>query len=299
MNDSTTATATNAYDEVCRAAWNSNMKVLEGLLEEVRKGGVSSTGYGPTHFAASLGNVEVMEFLLAGGVDKNERDAEGNSALMWVVSADGSEDLMEALVDHGANVNLQNYRGETALYTACARGLEKVEFLLENGADVRIADLDGATPLHAAAASLGDASLIALLVRYGASVNAGDDEGDTPLHWAVREGKMEAAQTLIQLGASITQSNEDGESALELALSLDDEPMAKHLSTLGAKPRMNVVVGAGPIPGFSMTDCAPLAMVEEVHLDKDVNMIGDMAKDMRGLSVRDDDAWKGLRTVSI
>ena len=279
----------NAYEQVCLAAWNSNLKVLEGLLEQVRKGGVSSTGYGPTHFAASLGNVEVMEFLLASGVDKNERDADGNSALMWVVSADGSEDLMDALVDHGANVNMQNFVGETALFTACARGLEdKVEFLLENGADAHIADLDGATPLHAAAGQ-GDSSLIELLVRYGASVSAADDEGDSPLHWAVREGKMEAAQALIQLGASISQCNEDGESALELALSLDDEPMAKHLSTLGAKPRL---VG----PGLVVTDCSPLE-VEDVHLVKDVNMI-DMAKDMRGLSVRDDD-WRALRTVSI
>jgi len=287
----------NAYEEVCMAAWNSNLKVLEGLLEQVRKGGVSSTGYGPTHFAASLGNVEVMEFLLASGVDKNERDVDGNSALMWVVSSDGSEDLMDCLVDQGANVNLQNFVGETALFTACARGLEdKVEFLLENGADVHIANLDGATPLHAAA-GLGDASLIGLLVRYGASVNAGDDEGDSPLHWAVREGKMEAVQALLQLGASIMQCNEDGESVLELALSSDDEPMAKHLAAISSnKPR---AVNGGFNPNLVVTDyCSPLA-VEEVHPDhKDVNMI-DMAKEMRNLSVRDDDSWKALRTVSI
>jgi len=284
------ATTTNSYDNFCLAAWNSNMKVLEGLLEQVRKGGVSSTGYGPTHFAASLGNVEVMEFLLSSGVDKNERDAEGNSALMWVVSSDGSEELMEALVDHGANVNLQNFVGETALYLACARGLEdKVEYLLDNGADVHIANLDGATALHAAA-SFGDSAIISMLVRHGASVTAGDDEGDSPLHWAVREGKMEAATALVQLGASVSQSNEDGESALDLALSLDDEPMIKHLSGLGAKPR-NL---AGP--SFVVTDCSALA-VEEVHLDKDINMM-DMAKDMRSLTVREDD-WRALRTVSL
>jgi len=285
-----------AYEEVCVAAWNSNLKVLEGLLEQVRKGGVSSTGYGPTHFAASLGNVEVMEFLLASGVDKNERDADGNSALMWVVSSDGSEDLLDALVDHGANVNLQNFAGETALFTACARGLEdKVEFLLENGADVHIANLDGATPLHAAA-GFDDTSLLSLLVRYGASVNAGDDEGDTPLHWAVREGKMEGVKALLELGASITQCNEDGESALELALSSDDEPMAKHLAALNdIKPRAGNV--GGQHPNLVVTDCSPLA-VEEVHSDhKDVNMI-DMAKDLRNLSVNDD-SWKALRTVSI
>jgi len=278
-------------EQVCVAAWNSNLEVLGGLLEQVRKGGVSSTGYGPTHFAASLGNVEVMEFLLTGGVDKNERDADGNSALMWVVSSDGSEDLMDSLVDHGADVNLQNFVGETALFIACARGLEdKVEYLLENGADVSIANLDGATPLHAAA-GFGDVAIVSLLVRHGAAVAAGDDEGDSSLHWAVREGKPEAINILMQLGASVSQPNDDGETALDLALSLEEELMIKQLSSqMGIKPRIQ----AGPT--FVVSDCSALP-VEEVHLDKDVNMI-DMAKDMRNLTVRDDD-WRALRTVSL
>lgn len=289
-------TTTNSYEEVCMAAWNSNLKVLEGLLEQVRKGGVSSTGYGPTHFAASLGNVEMMEFLLTGGVDKNERDADGNSALMWVVSSDGSEELMDSLVDHGASINLQNFIGETALFVACARGLEdKVEYLLENGADVNIANLDGATPLHAAA-GFGDATIISLLIRYGASAAAVDDEGDSPLHWAVRESHQEAVTTLLANGASVAQANEDGESVLDLAFSLDDGAMIKHLSSQAFKPRVNSLE-VNAAPAFVVTDCSALPVVEEVHLDKDVNMM-DMAKDMRNLSVREDD-WRTLRTVSL
>jgi len=149
MND---ATNNGTYNDVCLAAWNSNLKVLEGLLEQVKRGGVSPTGYGPTHFAASMGNVEVLEFLLASGVDKNERDSDGNSALMWVVASDGAEEMLDSLVDHGADINLQNFNGETALFVACSRGLaNKAEYLLDNGADANIANLDGATALHAAA----------------------------------------------------------------------------------------------------------------------------------------------------
>jgi len=282
------------YDDVCRAAWNSNLKVLEGLLEQVKRGGVRTTGYGPTHFAASLGNVEVMEFLLTNGVDKNERDADGNSALMWVVSADGSEEMMESLVDHGADVNLQNFNGDTALHVACSRGLAtKADFLLENGADANIANLDGATAFHAAAGH-GDAGVISLLVRFGACVNVSDDEGDSALHWAVREGKVDAVQALVQLGASTEQCNEDGESPLDLALSLDDELMAKHLCFLGAKePRRQ-------LPALIVTDaCDMNGMVEDVHRSEktDVSMM-DVSKGLRGLSVREDD-WRAMRTVSI
>jgi len=166
-----------------------------------------------------------------------------------------------------------------------------VVYLLENGADAHINNLDGASPLHAAA-GLGDVNIIELLARHGAAVNAADDEGDTPLHWAVREGKPEAAQLLIKLGASVEQVNEDGESALDLALSVDDAVMAKALTFFGTKPR-----GSSRMPAFVLTECSSPLEVEEVHLDKDVNMI-DMAKDMRNLTVKEDD-WRSVRTVSI
>jgi len=134
-----------------------------------------------------------------------------------------------------------------------------------------------------------------LLVRFGARLNAADDEGDSPLHWAVREGKVEAAQALVQLGASIEQCNEDGESPLELAVSLEDELMAKHLVFLGAKEQRR------QLPTLIVTDNGcPTAMVEDVHHleDKtDVSMM-DVSKDLRSLSVKDDD-WRTMRTVSI
>jgi len=288
------------FDEVCLAAWNSNLKVLGGLMDQVKRGGQSSTGYGPTHFAASLGNVEVMEFLLASGVDKNERDADGNSPLMWVVSSNGSDEMMDCLVDNGANVNQQNFNGETALFVACDRGsVDKVEYLLENAADANVANIDGASPLHAAAAR-GDGAVIALLVRYGACVNAVDEEGDMALHWAVREGKVDAVQALVQLGARMELRNEDGETALDLALSLDDELMVKHLLLLGAKEPRNRL----PALIVTTTDgCASaddhFGTVEEVRRlgDKDDVSMMDVAKDLRGLSVSDD--WRAARTVSL
>jgi len=227
-------------------AWNDNLRFLGKLIERLRRG--EDVGYGPCHFAASLGNVDMLELLLSKGADKNERDREGNCPLVWIIANDGAEELMEALVDHGASVNVQNFVGESPLYLAVQRSLhDKVNYLLENGADVAVRNLDGATPLHAAAAA-GDEEIISLLVKYGAFVNAVDDEGDSPLHWAVRESQAEAACLLGQLGADPHLKNEDDESPLDLAACLGELGMAKSLTQ--TKASLDTNVAFKPLPGL-------------------------------------------------
>ncbi len=225
-----------ASKAICMAAWNNNLRVLQGLVEQQRQGGSASSllGYGPLHFAASLGNVDILNFLLESGLDMNARDKDGSSPLMWIVASDGDMELMEALVDHGADVNVQNFVGETALFVAAQRGLfDKVEYLLENGANVHITNLDGATALHAAAAN-GCEDIVLCLIKYGAHLNIRDDEGDTPLHWAVREGNLEATRMLLNCGTNIDATNNDDETPLSLAICCEDQSMIKCLISAGA-----------------------------------------------------------------
>jgi len=235
----------------CTAAWNSNLNVLERLVEQEQHYErnkhnlhasqttseiVLPSGFGPLHFAASLGNIDIVNHLLDNNLsNKNCRDKDGNTPLMWVVASDGSEELMEALIDHGADINAQNFVGETALYLASSRGLlEKVELLLENGARTQIANLDGATPLHVACAG-GYEEVVSLLIQYGAFLNAGDDEEDTPLHWAVREGHKDIIETLISSGSEINCANGDGETPLGLAIALESQDIVECLLGMGGK----------------------------------------------------------------
>lgn len=225
-----------ATASVCMAAWSSNLKVLQGLVDQVQQQQQQLMGYGPLHFAASLGDVAIINFLLDNAMDdKDARDKDGNSPLMWVVAYDNRDDaadeeLMEALVDHGADVNIQNFAGETALFIAAQRGfLAKVDYLLENGANVHVKNLDGASALHVAAAG-GHEEVAASLVRYGAHLNDRDDEGDTPLHWAVREASYDAVTVLVQSGADVNAPNVDDETPLAIALCCDDKDMAACLA---------------------------------------------------------------------
>jgi len=160
----------------------------------------------------------------------NRRDHNGNTPLMWAVSQ-GNEQLVEALVDQGALVNMQNFVGETALFVAAARGFDKIcALLMESGGDSRLATVEGATAVHIAAAS-GHLEVLRLLASRGAFINSVDEEGDCVLHYAVREGQFPAIQLLVKhFGADFTIKNEDLETPLDLAIELGENAIADFLT---------------------------------------------------------------------
>ena len=80
--------------------------------------------------------------------------------------------MMQLLVAHGANVNIQGSSGATPLFWAVLRDQkDDVKFLLDHGANPNLANAFGDTPLIMAV-QLGFASLVQPLVEKGADVNA-------------------------------------------------------------------------------------------------------------------------------
>lgn len=99
-------------------------------------------------YACVDNNFPKVESLLANGVDVNSLDDNKWSALHFAVQVQ-SIDIVETLVDHGANIEASDKHGNTPLNKAvfCYRGDGAIiEFLLNKGADPTKKNYHGVTP---------------------------------------------------------------------------------------------------------------------------------------------------------
>ncbi len=109
------------------------------------------------HTAIVSGNLEAVQQHIAAGSDINIKDPFGGSSPLISATVFGKEDIAKALIDAGADLNIQNNDGSTALHTAaffCRPAL--VKLLLQKGADKTIKNKFNATPYEGVIAPFKD-----------------------------------------------------------------------------------------------------------------------------------------------
>jgi hypothetical protein len=121
---------------------------------------------------------------------------------------------------------------------------EMVDLLLDRGADANLADGSGMIPLHAAVIR-EDRKMIAALIRAGADVNratlrstpASDDPG-TPLMLAanIEPTNPSIASTLLAGGARVDAVSREGETAVSRAQKRGQTAVVNALIAAGARP---------------------------------------------------------------
>ena len=116
----------------------------------------------------------------------------------------GDAAAVKRLLQQGANVNVAQGDGMTALHWAARRGnVEMANTLLRAKASVtavtRIGDY---TPLHVAS-EVGSAPVVAALIKAGADPKALTTTGVTPLHLAALSGNASAITALVAAGADV------------------------------------------------------------------------------------------------
>ncbi|KAI3327358.1 hypothetical protein HD806DRAFT_391073 [Xylariaceae sp. AK1471] len=95
--------------------------------------------------------------------------------------------------------------------------VEIVELLLDNGADIAVTNIDGWTPL-VAASTKGHIDVVRLLLDTGKmDANSKDNNSRTPLSWAAEKGHETMVKLLLEKGANINIEDKDSRTALSYA----------------------------------------------------------------------------------
>ncbi|XP_055473856.1 KN motif and ankyrin repeat domain-containing protein 3 [Psammomys obesus] len=163
-----------------------------------------SDGNGNTalHYSVSHGNLAISSLLLDTGVcDVNHQNRAGYSALMLaaLTSVGQEEDMavVQRLFSMG-DVNAKaSQTGQTALMLAISHGhQDMVAALLECGADVNVQDADGATALMCASEYGHLDTVQLLLAQPGCDLTILDNEGTSALAIALEAQQEEVAALL-------------------------------------------------------------------------------------------------------
>ena len=173
--------------------WRDRADLLELLIEA----GLDPSTSAPPR--SGIANPAMIQLLKDHGVDCGPDHAEGGwPPIVFQSRGDrgGNAARVRAFLEAGADVNVRNHKGQTALHCAAKAGFgDIVALLLESGAEVDARDGQGETPLASALRStVKDKAklldVVGLIVAAGADIDHADLKGRAPR--AIARAKRDA-----------------------------------------------------------------------------------------------------------
>lgn len=196
------------------------------------------------HYAASSGQLELVDLLLKAGVSPNLHSPTDKFTPLMSATLRKQTEMVKFLLQNGADVDIQDIDGHTGLYEACkCCHLPIARLLLKAGANPNIKTNKSITPLFIASMK-GYVELVELLLRFNANPNLKCTvKGFTPLMAACGSSNSEShkiVKLLLQSGAYVNCQASDGTgiTALHMASVNNDSHIMSVL--LNAKADVNL-----------------------------------------------------------
>lgn len=188
-----------------RAIESGNLEQLKGLLILADRPDVPHTFLDDGNYvmiAIETRNPEIVQALLDAGADINQQDEDGWTPLMFA-TLEGYFDIVKVLLDAGADVNIESPEGEYALYIAAYSGHQEIFDYL---APLTTSDLRQ---------DAEQCLVEALRKRQQREVVKPGVRG---LIKAAAEGNITKVRRAIETGVNINSFDEVGETALRAAV---------------------------------------------------------------------------------
>jgi ankyrin repeat protein len=248
--------------------------------------------------AAEKNNLKCINFLTQGSLVKLiHKNNKGNSALK-AASGLGYNEVVNRLLEKGADVELSDNMGHTALMkAACAGHKDIVKMLLEAGAKRDVVGKDGTTIKACAAASknpeiialienkkphekfLEDLNqnkpidfnqLKSLIKNKDIGIDSLNQKGESILVVAVNQKNIEVVKFLLEKGANVHLADNTGHTALMKAACVGHKDIVKILAGAGAHADVKGSDGSTVKACAAATKDKDLIKLVKLYLDYEV-----------------------------
>ena len=186
--------------------------------------------------AASVGNDDIVHLLIDSGADVNLVNNEGKTALDLADDEVTRKTILGAGGKSGKENTSNSSNNKTSdIFAAVSSGdLLLVKKLLDSGVDIDVQDSKDYTPLLLALRDYHP-KIAEYLIRNGANLELQNDNDSTPLAIASFRGYLDIVELLIDSGANVNAvGKNDNWTALMSAASGDNLEIAKLLVESGA-----------------------------------------------------------------
>lgn len=192
----------------------------------------------------------------------------GNASLLDAAKKGDLTRVKKLLTSENINCRDTAGRNSTPLHLAAGyNNYEVVEYLLENGANVNSTDKGGLIALHNAS-SFGHLEIAAILIKYNTQVDAVDKWGFTPLHEAAQKSRTQLCSLLLAHGANPFLTNQEGQTAYDLSTAEDVKSLLQ--DAMFARQPLNVstsnIIPVSSAPVGESTELITLPSGNQVEL---------------------------------
>ena len=246
-------TDNKGYTCLIRASYHGHTETVRYLvgLPQVDLSNKNNHGCTALHCAADQKHADVVEVLIDAGADIDMKDNMGGTPLHWTCRL-GALDVMKLLVKAGAGVGVTDNDGNTCLILAAYSGYtETVRYLVGlPQVDVNNSSNRGFTSLHRAVLRK-HSDVVKVLIDAGADVEAMNSKGRTPLRCACTVEHPENVQMLVEAGADVCAVDDNSDRCLSVAARYGHTETVRYLVGLP-----EVDVNHRNLLGHTALDCA-------------------------------------------
>lgn len=202
--------------------------------------------------AIFTGSLDVINLLLDAGADVNQVDTQNESCLFKAVDL-GNLPVIKRIVGQTKNINqVSNDQGLTPVCLALIkRDFTTTKYLIENGANLNPFAPDQSVPYSLVIDNSENDEDISTFIDYfrnaNLNLNVKDHKGWTPIMKLVKKGMKATLKHVLGCGADVNLQNNSGGNAVLEAACKEDSEFIELILRAGGNPNLSLPTGFSPL----------------------------------------------------